>query len=57
MSKKDYVLIASILKSCRALGYNYDTLNMICMSFGTRLSKEDATFDCERFFIACGMKE
>lgn len=54
MSRKDYVLIAGILKDCRALGYNYDTLNLVCVSFAKRLKAENDAFDTERFLQACG---
>lgn len=59
MTKKDYELIASILKTTNewALSLEEDVYQIICGNFSNRLSREDPKFDYQKFLQACGIEE
>lgn len=54
MSKKDYILIAEVLKDAK----NYmDSMKhwALCRNFGERLAETNTKFDLARFLEACGL--
>ena len=56
MTKKDYILIAEVLKENKDNLYKIDH-DILCNIFVKVLQKDNTRFDASRFLIACGIQK
>lgn len=54
MTRKDYQLIAQILRKSRAPHMDTETLNELAYTFADELEWENPRFDRKRFLVASG---
>jgi len=57
MTRKDYALIAEILKKSGACGVGPFTLDALALSFAQELKKDNPNFKPALFLKACGIVE
>jgi len=57
MTRKDYALIAEILKKSGACGVGPFTLDALALSFAQELKKDNPNFKPALFLKACGLVE
>jgi len=57
MTRKDYKLIAEILKKSGACGVGPFTLDALALSFAQELQKDNPNFKPALFLKACGLVE
>jgi len=57
MTRKDYQLIAEVLKKSAACGVGPFTLDALALSFAQELKKDNPNFKPALFLKACGLVE
>jgi hypothetical protein len=55
MTRKDYVMISTILRLSRAPHNDTATLEELAYSFAENLAVDNPRFDRARFLVACGV--
>ena len=56
MTRKDYILIANILKASGKCGVGPFTLDSLALSFAQELKKDNPNFNHATFLKACGVR-
>lgn len=56
MTRKDYVMIADILKGQQKAHNDLETIEEIAYSFADVLEEDNPRFDRHKFLVACGVK-
>jgi hypothetical protein len=55
MTRKDYVMIADILKGQQKAHNDLETIEEIAYNFADVLEEDNPRFDRHRFLVACGV--